>query len=197
MIVGLMTLSFDLLIAYKISSSLFSMQVFTGLSEGSWGVTRAFQDINFWLLFFAGSVVSVLWSLLWLFNRRQWDCFHSREVAIKSREGEISRLKINLEQVRGDKIDTNAQIKKNQALIDQCERFSQMQIVNWEELDRDLEQFHLGWTEYLSENSDSERQAKEEIEQVKVILDEVKSELMEKVEKINQQIEEVFEEEVS
>ena len=195
-LIGAIVIIYDMFLAYRIMGSYFKIQMLSGLVEGTWNLERAARDVGFWLLILSGAVVSILWSVLFIITNHQFANLNAEKCAINSHEDEIKSLKESLGVIKVEERDIKSTINRNNAKIEACDRFTRMKSIEWESLERELDQFHLGWTDYISEVCSSQRQADEEVEQAEKVFEEVKNDLHEKVERINQEVNEVLEYEV-
>ncbi|MDF2385392.1 hypothetical protein JMG10_28260 [Nostoc ellipsosporum NOK] len=145
----LVTLAFDVIIAYEITHKIYEI-----LRAGSmddyppYSPLLALQDINFWLIIFAGFVVYVIWGLLFAAFSHAFTLRNKLLVAlsdadrrIKEAEAVKADLQQQIVQMEHSVDDTRTEIKKLQQVLDSH--------IIPREYEHDIYQFMAGWLAWM------------------------------------------------
>lgn len=145
----LVTLAFDVIIAYEITHKIY--EILRGRSVDDlppYSPWLALQDINFWLIIFAGFVVYLIWGLLFEAFSHAFTYRNKLLIALKDadhRIKEAEKVKADLElqviQMEHSIDDTRTEIKKLQQVLDSD--------IIPREYEHDIYQFMAGWLAWM------------------------------------------------
>lgn len=118
----LLTLVFDLILAYLIEKKIFQFDAVLG---DKFTVTDAIQSVNFWGIIFAGFIVYVIWGLVFDFVMKEHENVDKVREFIRSKREEIKNAEIKMndliseiEGIRTDIAGIKGQISELQSKID-------------------------------------------------------------------------------
>lgn len=173
------TFFFDSLIAYQIGSKLYYAQVLTGLATGTWNLGMAVKDVNFWSVILAGFVVYLVWSFIWGLCMREYLNSKPAKLSILKRREEIKEFESEISQSKatiGQRISAiTIKINENNITIDKYESMIKTRILMWDELERRLDTFMLGWLAYLAQWVQSPEKVQEKVKEAIVVANEFKT----------------------
>lgn len=144
------TFGFDYIIAFEIVKKIYDLKVLNSLSEmPEYSAQMAINDINFWLIIFAGFVTYLIWGFLFdklMFTYEQFDAVKTqvriRQRAIKALDKEIKKKEAEIKQIESRIFELEKQVKRlNQDL--EATFFKQ------EDFEHILYQFGSGWMQFI------------------------------------------------
>jgi uncharacterized membrane-anchored protein YhcB (DUF1043 family) len=158
----LITFVFDAILAYEITEKIYNLKAENSFQEfAPYTFEMAFQQVNFWLIIFAGFVVYIVWGFVFDFTIDSYDKINVVKQAIKARKSEIKLYQEQLakfdEQINSLKSainDLKIKCKKLKGKIDGV-------IIDTAEFDKILHEFLGGWTHWMTAN----QKQKEDIDQ--------------------------------
>jgi hypothetical protein len=93
----LITFVFDAILAYEITEKIYNLKAENSFQEfAPYTFDMAFQQVNFWLIIFAGFVVYIVWGFVFDFTIDSYDKINVVKQAIRARESEIKLYKEQL-----------------------------------------------------------------------------------------------------
>ncbi|MDR0733670.1 MAG: hypothetical protein LBF08_06395 [Dysgonamonadaceae bacterium] len=144
------TFIFDFIIAYEIVEKIYNIK-----KEGSFEVlpdmtiAMAAQQINFWLIIFAGFVVYIIWGFVFSFVMQEYEKMDKVRYAIKSKEKKLSEYKIECKSLKQRKAQLESQKESNQGEINklkiQLERF----VIYLNDVKEGINDYFSGWVNYM------------------------------------------------
>lgn len=158
----LITFVFDAILAYEITEKIYNIKAENSFQEfAPYSFELAFQQVNFWLIIFAGFVVYLVWGFVFDFTIDSYDKINVVKQAIKARRSEVGlyqeqirNLEARLEIIKSEINDLKLRCKKLKGRIDGV-------IIDTAEFDKILHEFLGGWTHWMTAN----KKTHEEIDQ--------------------------------
>lgn len=174
------TFIFDFIIAYEIVEKIYNIK-----KEGSFDtlpdmtIAMSAQQVNFWLIIFAGFVVYIIWGLVFDFTMKEYEKMDKVQYAIKNKEKKLAEYKIECKQIK-DKI-SNLQNQKSstQGEIDKLKIQLESYVLYFNDVREGVNNYFSGWVGYLKSTASSQSQI-DECNQIKdrFLLDLQKSEFV-------------------
>jgi uncharacterized protein YlxW (UPF0749 family) len=151
------TFIFDFIIAYEIIEKIYNIK-----KEGSFEVmpnmtiSMAVQQVNFWLIIFAGFVVYIIWGLVFSFTMREYEKMDKVRYAIKNKELKLAEYKSECKQIK-EKISTLQSEKNNtQGDIDRLKIRLESYVLYFNDVREDVNNYYTGWVGYLKSTASSQ-----------------------------------------
>lgn len=148
------TFIFDFIIAYEIVEKIYNIK-----KEGSFEtmpdmtIPMAAQQINFWLIIFAGFVVYIIWGLVFDFTMREYEKMDKVRYAIKNKEEKLAEYKIECKQIK-EKIATLQNEKNNtQGEVDKLRIQLESYVLYFNDVREGVNNYFTGWVGYLRATS--------------------------------------------
>lgn len=153
----LVTFIFDFIIAYEIVEKIYNIK-----KEGSFEtlpdmtISMSAQQVNFWLIIFAGFVVYIIWGLVFDFTMKEYEKMDKVQFAIKNKEKKLSEYKIECKQIK-EKI-TNLQNQKSntQGEIDKLKIQLESYVLYFNDVREGVNNYFSGWVGYLKSTASSQ-----------------------------------------
>jgi hypothetical protein len=144
------TFIFDFIIAYEIVEKIYNIK-----KEGSFEVLpdmtieMATQQVNFWLIIFAGFVVYIVWGFVFSLVMQEYEKMDKARYTIKSKEKKLSEYKIECKSIKQRKAQLESQKESNQGEINklkiQLERF----VIYLNDVRGGINDYFSGWVNYM------------------------------------------------
>lgn len=152
----LVTLAFDVLLAYKIEKGLYEVERIndpTGQMPPH-TMAMAIQSENFWLVIFAGFIVYIIWGFIFDFVMQAYEKLDFVHQAIKAKENEIELYKQEVQKSEDLIHKTKDEINENNV---KAIRFKNIIngatiIIDWTTFEKVLLEFVTGWTHWMTNN---------------------------------------------
>jgi len=149
----LITFVFDAILAYEITEKIYNIKAENSFQEfAPYSFELAFQQVNFWLIIFAGFVVYIVWGFVFDFTIDSYDKINVVKQAIKARKSEIElyqeqlgKIDEQMNNLKSEINDLKIKIKKLKGKIDGV-------IIDTTEFDKILHEFLGGWTHWMTAN---------------------------------------------
>lgn len=151
------TFIFDFIIAYEIVEKIYNIK-----KEGSFEtmpdmtISMSTQQVNFWLIIFAGFVVYIIWGLVFDFTMREYQKMDKVRYAIKNREqklvdykNECKQIKESISKLHNEKYSTQGEIDK---LRIQLESY----VLYFNDVREGVNNYFSGWVGYLKSTAVSQ-----------------------------------------
>lgn len=153
------TFIFDFIIAYAIVKEIYNIKIggmFQEMPEMTLG--RAFQDVNFWIIIFAGFVVYIIWGLVFSFTMSEFEKMDKVRFAIKNKELKIVEYKIECKAIK-EKISSLQQQNNNvQSEIDKLKIQLETYVLYFNDVREGINNYFAGWVGFLKSSSSSQAQ---------------------------------------
>jgi len=145
------TFIFDFIIAYAIVKEIYNIRIGGLFYEmPPMTIERAFQEINFWIIIFAGFVVYIIWGLVFTFIMSEYEKLNKGRYAIKIREQNLADYESNCESIRGRLSISQREKNDIQGEIDKSKIQIETYIVYFDDVRGGINDYCSGWVVYLS-----------------------------------------------
>ncbi|MDR2065412.1 MAG: hypothetical protein LBP85_06875 [Prevotellaceae bacterium] len=156
------TFIFDCLIAYHIVAGIYSIEQVGSFQEmPDMTVGMAVQQINFWLIIFAGFIVYIIWGFVFDFVMIEYQKLNKVNTAIKNREKAIKQcesacngLRCQIQQLQTKKNNNTGEINKLNIALAGI-------IVYMQDVAQDINNFFTGWLTYMQGAGKTQEQINE------------------------------------
>lgn len=149
----LVTFVFDAILAYEITEKIYNIKAENSFQEmPEYNFDLAFQDVNFWLIIFAGFVVYLIWGFVFDFTIEAYDKINVVKQAINAKKSEID---IYRKQISDKKSILQSLTSAINTLKVECAELKVKMdgvIIDTAEFDKILHEFLGGWTHWMSVN---------------------------------------------
>jgi predicted DNA-binding transcriptional regulator len=144
------TFTFDFIIAYAIVKEIYDIKrggIFEELPPMT--IERAFSEVNFWIIIFAGFVVYIIWGLVFNFTMKEFEKLDKVRYAIKNKEKKLTEYKLDCKTIRG-KISILQQDMNNiQGEIDKLKIQIESYVLYFNDVREGINNYFTGWVGYL------------------------------------------------
>ncbi len=147
------TFAFDCILAYKIGSNLYHLDIIQGLlplNSPDYSISYAVSDVNTWAVIFCGFIVYIIWGLVFDMAYTAYGELDDRKIQIKALNVKIDDAKNNINQT-----NINIQTRQNDCTDIQKEIASlqnQIQkgvIISIQQIKTDVNDFFAGWMQQM------------------------------------------------
>ncbi len=154
----LVTFVFDGILAFEITNKIQKIQALNNFQEASdLTIKDAFNDVNFWLIIFAGFVVYVIWGFVFSFVMEGHSSINliNKKIQKKQEEKKVVEDSIKVFNEEVNKLnyligENNTHCEKLQTILDQTT------IIKPKEIENNIVQFLDGWLEWLASDRRNE-----------------------------------------
>ncbi len=158
----IVTFTFDFIIAYEIVEKIYNIK-----KEGSFElmpdltISMAVQQVNFWLIIFAGFVVYIIWGLVFDFTMKEYEKMDKVRYSIKNKELKLAEYKIECKRIK--ETLTNHQYEKSsiQGEIDKLKIQLESYVLYFNDVREGINNYFSGWVGYLKSTATSQTQIDE------------------------------------
>jgi hypothetical protein len=168
-ILGLISVTFifDFIIAYAIVKEIYNIQI-GGLFQEMPPMTigRAFQEVNFWIIIFAGFVVYIIWGLVFSFTMNEYEKMDKVRYTIKSKEQKMADYKIECKNLKGGISALQAEKNTTQGEINKLKIQLESYVLYFNDVREGINNYFSGWVGYLKSTSSSQAHI-DECEEIK------------------------------
>lgn len=168
-IFGLVTVTFifDFIIAYAIVKEIYDIKI-GGLFKEMPPMTiqKAFSEVNFWIIIFAGFVVYIIWGLVFNFTMKEYEKMDKVRYAIKNKEQKLSEYKTVCKQIKEKISIFQAEKTNTQGEIDKLRIQLESYVLYFNDVSEGINNYFTGWVGYLKSTSSSQAHI-QECEQIK------------------------------
>lgn len=146
----LATLAFDYIIAYEIVQKVYELKSAASLeSIPKYTFSNAIQDMNFWLIIFAGFVTYLIWGFLFDKLMAEYEKFDVIKVQIKLRQSEINEIEKELKVYQDKTDELNSRIVEIEKEIKVAEENLGATFFKPKEFEHIVYQFTSGWLQFV------------------------------------------------
>ncbi|MDR2125634.1 MAG: hypothetical protein LBP63_02225 [Prevotellaceae bacterium] len=144
------TFIFDAILGYEIVEKIYNVK-----KEGSFEympdmtVSMAFQQVNFWLIIFAGFVVYLIWGFVFDFIMNEYAKLDRVKYAIKTREDKISDYKMECKELKRKVNELEPQRNIIVGKINKLKQDLQGVIIHFSDVKEGINEFFAGWIGYM------------------------------------------------
>ncbi len=146
----LVTFVFDFIIAYAIVKEIYNIRIGELFQEmPPMTIGRAFQEVNFWIIIFAGFVVYIIWGLVFSFTMNEYEKMDNIRYAIKNKEQKLIEYKTECKIIK-EKISILQTEKNNiQGQIDKLKIQIESYVLYFNDVREGINNYFTGWVGYL------------------------------------------------
>ena len=151
------TFVFDFIIAYEIVEKIYNIK-----KEGSFEtmpdmtISMAAQQINFWLIIFAGFVVYIIWGLVFDFTMKEYEKMDKVRYAIKNKEQKFAEYRIECKQIKKEIDNYQNEKDSTQGEIDKLKIRLETYVIYIDDVTGGLNSYFAGWVGYLESTATSQ-----------------------------------------
>lgn len=161
------TFIFDFIIAYAIVKEIYNIKI-GGLFQEMPPMTieRAFQEVNFWIIIFAGFVVYIIWGLVFSFTMKEFEKMDKVRFAIKNKELKLVEYKTDCKKIKERISILQAEKNSTQGEIDKLRIQLESYVLYFNDVREGINNYFAGWVGFLKSTSSSQEHI-HECEQIK------------------------------
>ncbi|HSJ67974.1 MAG TPA: hypothetical protein VK921_09880, partial [Anditalea sp.] len=149
----IITFIFDAILAYEITEKIYNIKAENSFADiPEYDIAMAFNQVNFWLIIFAGFVVYIIWGFVFDFTMEAYDKLNVIKQAIIARRSEID---LHKEELSKKELKLQEVTRQRNAISILCNKLKTKingVIVDTAEFDKILHEFLGGWTHWMSAN---------------------------------------------
>jgi hypothetical protein len=145
------TFIFDFIIAYEIVEKIYEIKrggSFEQMPEMTIGM--AVQQINFWLIIFAGFVVYIIWGFVFDLVMQEHAKLDKVRHAIRTREAKIKDYKTECKKIKEEISSLEKQKSSNDGEIHKHQVELENPIIYFNDVKEDINNFFTGWLNYMT-----------------------------------------------
>jgi len=166
---GLVTITFvfDFIIAYAIVKEIYNITI-GGLFQEMPPMTigMAFQEVNFWIIIFAGFVVYLIWGLVFSFTMNEYEKMDKVRFAIKNKEQKIAEYKTECKKYKAKISSLQTEKCNTQGNIDKLRIQLESYVLYFNDVREGVNNYFAGWVGFLKSTNSSQSHI-HECEQIK------------------------------
>lgn len=158
----LVTFAFDFIIAYAIVKEIYDIKIGGQFKEmPPMTISGAFQEVNFWIIIFAGFVVYLIWGLVFSFTMSEYEKMDKVRYVIKSKEQKVAEYKRECKIIK-EKISILQQ-EKNSLLgdIDRLKIQLETYVLYFNDVREGINNYYAGWVGFLKSSQASQSHIEE------------------------------------
>lgn len=151
------TFIFDFIIAYEIVEKIYSIKQggsFETLPDMT--ISMAVQQVNFWLIIFAGFVVYVIWGLVFNFTMREYEKMDKVRYTIKYKEQKLAEYKIECKHIKERISNLQNEKDSTQGEIDKLKIQLETYVLYFNDVREGINNYFTGWIGYLKSTASSQ-----------------------------------------
>jgi peptidoglycan hydrolase CwlO-like protein len=144
------TFVFDFIIAYEIVEKIYNIEKggsFVSMPDMT--VSMAIQQINFWLIIFAGFVVYIIWGFVFNFVMQEYEKMDRVRYAIQTKEKKLSEYKSECKKIKEIKSDLESQKDSIQGDIDRLKISLETNALYFNDVREGINNYFSGWVIYM------------------------------------------------
>lgn len=177
-ILVLVTFIFDCIIAFEITKKIYDALALNSFEDlPPYGLGMAMEDVNFWLIIFAGFVVYIVWGMVLGFVSDGYKNFDTVRAAIYSRKGKVNELKNDIGMLKVEITDFKNDILEIDGEIKNLDSAMGSTPFNRKEFEKIVNEFAAGWMRYLANSKEPESRLREAEQVCIIFIDGVTGEL--------------------
>jgi hypothetical protein len=147
----LVTLLFDILIAYEIVYQIHQIRVLTGEVTGEYTLKTMVQSAEFWIIVMAGFVVYLIWGFILQAVLEGIEKFHPARVAERRLREAIKVLEASCARIAEDLRGAKAEVVRLEAEINVLEQQRSPRELRNNAFGRHVEEFMQGWLTFIAQ----------------------------------------------
>lgn len=144
------TFIFDFIIAYEIIEKIYNIK-----KDGSFQampdmtISMAAQQVNFWLIIFAGFVVYIIWGLVFNFTMKEYEKVDKVRYAIKNKELKLAEYKTECKLIKAKIATLQSEKDDTQGEIDKLKIQLESYVLYFNDVSEGINNYFTGWIGYL------------------------------------------------
>ena len=149
------TFAFDALLAYKIEAGLYEVKVLNATQDlPPHALSMAITSINYWMVIFAGFLVSMVWGVVFDRVMKYYDVEHKIQQQKNIPKKEIIEIERDIEEEKRKISDAEEKKIILEAERDLCDRVinGDTYIIDYRGLEGRILNFTTGWTRWMTAN---------------------------------------------
>jgi peptidoglycan hydrolase CwlO-like protein len=152
----IVTFIFDFIIAYAIVKEIYNIKI-GGLFQEMppMSIERAFQEVNFWIIIFAGFVVYIIWGLVFSFTMSEYEKMDKVRYAIKNKEQKLIEYKTDCKNIKGKISMLQTEKNNTQGEIDKLRIQLESYVLYFNDVREGINNYFAGWVGFLKSTSSS------------------------------------------
>ncbi|NDP27163.1 MAG: hypothetical protein GZ087_07030 [Flavobacterium sp.] len=153
----LVTFLFDFIIAYAIVKEIYNIKIgglFT--TQPPMDVSMAFEEVNFWIIIFAGFVVYIIWGLVFDFTMKEYEKMDKVRFAIKNKEQKLAEYKTECKKIKAEISSLQTEKNNLQGEVDRLKIQLETYILYFNDVREGINNYFTGWVGYLKSTSSSQ-----------------------------------------
>jgi hypothetical protein len=151
------TFLFDVIIAYAIVKEIYNV-IIGGLFQEMPPMTigRAFQEVNFWIIIFAGFVVYIIWGLVFNFTMKEFEKTDRVRYTIKNKEQKLADCKTECKNLKGSISTLQTEKNEIQGEINKLKIQVESYVLYFNDVREGINNYFAGWVGYLRSTSSTQ-----------------------------------------
>lgn len=161
------TFIFDLIIAYAIVKAIYEIKI-GGMFQQMPPMTLrgVFDEVNFWIIIFAGFVVYIIWGLVFSFTMKEYEKMDKVRYTIKNKEQKLAEYKSECKRIKEKILNLQSDKTSIQGEIDKLKIQIESYVLYFNDVREGVNNYFSGWVGYLKSTSSSQALI-QECEQIK------------------------------
>lgn len=158
----IVTFAFDFIIAYAIVKEIYNIKIGGLFKEmPPMNLEMAFQEVNFWIIIFAGFVVYLIWGLVFSFTMKEYEKMDDVKLAIRYKEQKLTEYKEECKTIKEKISRLHAESDANQGKIDILKIQLESYVLYFNDVREGINNYFAGWIGFLRSTSSSQSQINE------------------------------------
>jgi hypothetical protein len=161
------TFIFDFIIAYAIVKEIYDIK--TGglfVEMPPMTIQKAFLEVNFWIIIFAGFVAYIIWGLVFSFTMREYEKMDKVRYAIKVKEQKLTEYKTECKGIKEKLSILKSEKNSIQGGIDKLKIQIESYVLYFNDVREGVNNYFTGWVGYLKSTNSPQTQI-HDCEQIK------------------------------
>lgn len=150
------TFIFDFIIAYEIVEKIYNIK-----KEGSFEtmpdmtISMAIEQVNFWLIIFAGFVVYIIWGLVFSFTMTEYEKMDRVRYTIRNKELKVAEYKLECKRVREKISNLQSELSNLKGEINKLKVQLESYVLYFNDVREGINNYFSGWVGYLKATASS------------------------------------------
>lgn len=146
----LVTFTFDFIIAYAIVKEIYNIKIGDSFQNmPAMTIGQAFQEVNLWIIVFAGFVVYIIWGFVFSFTMKEFEKMDKVRYAIKNKEQKLAEYKIECKNIKEKIVLLQTEKNNTQGQIDKLKIQIESYVLYFNDVREGINNYYTGWIGYL------------------------------------------------